>query len=466
MKRETFKSIILVLLIISSIILFAMNIGINLFDEIKKEPDLDKIFDTQVLFSDGILPDEIILSFGANEYTITHDSSHEELWVLTVNILKSVFSESGDPVVKIEDIDNKEILNLRKSRAITLSFDAKINMSTILNSIGIDQIIEGADELEKVETIFISLEKPIIAIRHGEGSTKITLETLDVESLEALVSSIYIEGYVPYSLADDLLDNNRYNLIPDISGIYIPIPSYENILENIDYKYIENIVKEFMERELDSVIEIEDQEGTIYTDGDKILKIENDGLVTFKDSRDIRSKDRNLFRSIEYALEFISKNLGYDNTLYLKSIKEVESNGSPGYRLIFDKMTRDFKVELDYRGLEGYIVIDVYNDQVKYFQQFFRREQEKGNDSFLYIQANYNILDVILSNRDEILKNTNPEYTLSQLLENLEYVRLVYQDNGIPGELYPMWKIIVSGEEFIFDIEQERSWTGKKLKHS
>ena len=451
MMKNRVKNILIVLLSISTVFLFVLNLGINpklaLFDP---KPIEGTIFDSQALISDGILPDEVIVSFGDGEYTISHDVTQDSIWDYSTGLITSVFKVNGTTVSSVDQITKEDYRKLLDKRFVLLSFSAKINMTTILNSMGVGEAEDFVDNIGDIDSIYISLEEPIIVTATENGYTKISVEYLASENIDKVVDVIYLKDYIPYYAID--IDSDKLRIIPTIQDRIIPKPKVQNVLKNIDYQYIENIVNEFLQKEINLVREIDDGNGTIYLDEERVLKIYNNGYVEYTDSSELVNKDRNLFRSIEYALEFVSNVSGYNNSLYLKDIEEIEHDGSPGYRLRFGKITEGLKIEIVDDVVEDYVVIDVYNDHVRSLSQLFREDYQDIDRSYYVGDRSDNITKVLKDNID-LIREDLPGYDIEDVLDNLEFGRIVYYDNLKNEELGLMWNIVVSGHEYMIEID-------------
>lgn len=451
---ERLKTLVLIILSITAVFLLLVNLGLDLEEVISpREISEKRIFESTALFSDGFLPEEIIINFSEKEKTVIQNPRREGLWTKSEELLKEIFEEEGYNIISTDRITSDIYIKFLDQKSIILNFESKINLLTLLNSLGLKDGKNIVEKFDRLEEIYISLEKPFIIIKHKNGYHLLTMENMLTTSIEMSIGKISEEGYNPYQISTNIYDTNKAFYYPVVSKSKVQKVSFKNILENLDNQYLENILREFFNKEINYLREIKEEDMTIYADGSKILKINSNGLISFFNP-DIGSiKERNLYISLKRALEFISANLGYDNSMYLKEIKLVETGDNKGFNFVFGKQTRGIKVDLDYEDVVDYIEIEVYNKDIKRYAQIFRNEKEQSV-SYYELDERDNLEAVVKANLEEInSKLSGPDKSLEEMMKSIEYARVHYRDKVVEEKLGLYWKIIINSQEFLFNLD-------------
>lgn len=444
--KNRLQTLAIVLLSISAILLFMLNLGtVNISQDIEPEPD--NIFDSEALISDGILPYEIIISFGQGDYTTYHNKGDDGIWNYSIDLIRSVFRVDGTTVSSIKMIEDEVYKELLSDRFVLLSFSARVNMPTILNALEVGETEEFSDRIDDVGSIYISLDKPIIVVGSDDGYREIKVEYLATDNIDKEVTNLYLSDYIPYYAIDK--SSGDLKLAPNINNIDIPLPKVENLLKDIDHQYIENIVAEFLNNDINSVREIDDADGTIFIEDERILKIGTNGYIEYKNSAEIKNKEKNLFKSLQSALEFISNTSGYDDSLYIKNILEIQSEDSPGFSLSFGKLSQGLPIEIIDNEIGDYITVDVYSTQVENLKQLMRKTEDDG---YYYTGSSKDTITEVLKENMSVIEEDFEDYTIDDIYDNIQYSRIVYYDDIDSDRLGLMWKIIIEDKVYMFKI--------------
>lgn len=450
---ERFKTIIIILLSISAIVLLALNIGISpseIFEENDWSDDL--IFESNVLFSDGIFPDEIRLNFGGNEHTVLRSSQAMAIWEESVDLLKDIFSDSGYSHLNSTNIDDEFYYSYLKQKSLVLSFSSKVNLATILNALDIGDYAQITEDFGQVNSIYISLDKPFVIIESAQGKTLLSVSFMDTKDIETLVDGVFEKGYRSYYLARDRFETASLIYIPYTTGQTVERFSLKPIIDHTDEEKKQAKAYQFFQKEIGRLREIEDDKSTIYTDEEKILRIEKNGLVSFYDPSPIMSNKRNLFISMNHAIEYMGSRLGFDADLHLSKIKEIDEGENLGYRFEFSKNLGDFGLRVDSENISDYVVIDVYNDQIRRYSHLLRRKEDGVNPVYIQLTEEDDITRVVEENIDHINEKLDVTYSPQDVLKNLSRARLVYSDDTFSNIIAIGWEIRIEGQDFYFEI--------------
>lgn len=456
---ERLKNLLIVLLISFSVILLLLNFGLNFDDFLFMSNDNDSniIFQTSAILEDAVKPESIGINFSNEEHTYLTNSTEDELWRSSSEILKHIFETEGLRINSINNISNEIYNQFLDQRSVILFFEKNITALTLLNGLGIERQKEVAENFGVLNSIYISLDRDFVIISEGASNYLVTLEELDTTNLKSYVNNLEELGYNKYQKIDDYLNNGKIGYVPILESQQLENIRFHNILQTLTDDNIESIVNNFFGKEVNYLREIK-EEGvqTIYVDGDKILKISEEGLISYFNPEEFKNTERNLYISLETALSFISNNLGYDSSLYLKEIKPIEVQEYPGFKIIFGKSANSYEVVLEDEEVVDYIEIDVFNDHIRRFSQLFRGENQELEEDTITVQ-NHDLNQVLKENIDTInsglFPNQEQTYDLEDIKIAVDSADLVYIDNGDENPLGLGWKINITEHEFIFPIE-------------
>lgn len=464
--KETLKSIVIVLLTLSSVFFLLLNFGLTPSDllEAEEEESAALIFDSNVIMRDAVMPTYIGVNFESDEHTVINNPRENDIWGDLNRLLAQIFEKKGQIIRSIEVIDSNLYRNFLDQKSLVLFFNEEITTLTFLNALKIEEPKELATEINHIESLYISLDKHFIVLAGDKKYHLITFDLLPTDKINEKISNLYIQGFNPYYLGEDILEldtekSRNFTYIPVLSEHKIQKVVFENILGTLSTQNIENIVYRFFQQEVNYLREIK-EEGvqSIYVDDDgKILKINDNGLISYFNPEEINVKERNLYISLENALAFISNNLGYDPSLYLKEIQPIEFDNNLGFKMIFGKSAEGLKVELLDDEIVDYVEIDIFNEHIRCFSQLFRGEAS-GNVVYYNFEKVDDLRPTIARNIDEIRERITEDkesYTFEEILKLVEKARVVYGDRVIEDELPLMWKIVIKGEEFYFPIDAE-----------
>lgn len=457
--RERIKSVALVVLLLAAGFQVLLIWGLDPLQSLQGNGEIrrSRIFEYEALLSDVVMPHRIGINFGPVNHTVIQNPKKQNLWRGSTDVLRQVFEDNNYQIRSRDEIDVDLYYSFLQQQSVVLDFTGGLNTLTLLNSLGIRETKEIAEEIPNFDKLYISLEKPFIVIEVDGKHTLLTLDLLLTENLSRSVRAISEEGYNNYLIARDLFGGDNLTLIPRISNHRIEKISFENMLATLDQQYVENIIYRFMGKEINFVREIKEEgKSTNYIDGAKILKIYDQGLISYYNPDQPANRERNLFISLESAMEFISNNLGFDESLYLKEIQTITAEDYPGFRFTFGKRSSSYQIELDNPDISDYIEIDVFNEHVRRFAQLFRRTKQRnlqyyelhyGLEIENLVQENYDYLAELLMTEEIGMKPTYEE-----VLQEINGASIVYLDDGMKDELTLAWKLNLRDDILYFDV--------------
>lgn len=454
--KDKIQTLTILILLLSSIYLLFLNFGMAPKDifKTKKLAEEDQIRPGDNLMADAIKPKSLAINFGSGHHTLVDNPLKDDYWEDIKEIIKQSFQEKDKNSMSLDSISEDLYKQLLNQRSIYMEFNEGLTTLTILNALKAETTSKLVEKFPKIESLYISLEKPFVVIKNQNNIKLLTFDDLKTDNLNIKVANLFLEGYNPYDLAADTLGDTSTEYIAKIEDHKIEKITYKNLLKTLDDQQIENIIKKFFQKDLNLIREIK-EEGiqTIYVDGDKILKITNLGQISYYDPQIPKIKERNLYISLETALSFISDTLGIDDSLYLKEIKPIELKGFQGFKITFGKSTGQYKVEVADENIRSYLEVDVFNNHINRISKYFRGQAEERK-TYITVGKDQSLEAKIRQNTDQINQNLKRgPLNQDQILKQIQEANIIYKDKGDQSPLDLYWQIKIQDQIIELKIE-------------
>lgn len=504
--KEKAKTFLLILLVMTSI-LFTKELWIELPNKVfSVSHDDTENFISDYLLIDMIAPNKYLINFDEYNHTLFYDETKHSLWTDARPSLKSLM-EAKD--ISLDRIDDEEFSGLTKERSLLFEFPEKLNTYILAKALEVNQPNQVIEALEEVDSIYIYLgsEEPFFVFSNESNHIRIKDRNLQIikaieeedafkwDIITRLENRLENKDIKQDRFKTDLLknsvshieENKKYNYyysmkdtVSSAKDIYIPyemnniLPKVfvENQVRNLSEESKIRLAEEFFRENIDYIREVvEDNGSNIYIHDQKVLKLNVNGSLEYFQALDERVKRRNLYESMNTAAKFLSEISGIPKGLYLADIENIEDkDGSQGYLLTFKYRVRGIPVILGNVDVEDFIKMEIYNDHVKSYKQFMRKDMEKEDtesiekdqpsmmSSFHVIDKNYKIFaEDYMLDKEEI--NSIDEVDTDELLSSIEDITLAYYDpclRDIDEELIGVWAIRTKKAVYVFDV-----YTGK-----
>lgn len=480
MTKERLKTALLISLFMVSIFL-ANQIWIELPDSFFPSFG-DGLHDTATKkhFYDIVSPEQYLVNINADKHTVLYLDEEYELWEKGRSLLVNIL-ESQNYEMKI--INNDDISSYRESLSLDYFFSEKIHVYILSKALEVDIPNSISDEISEVKDIHINLGKePFIVFSDGDVHLEIkTLEKtskLDEEinnmrkTINIISENIDNRGLTRFNKVEDMfpgIDNQRYipfKMTYNLPNIYV---ESEIDVENED---ADTMAKYFFNN-LDYVRPFTEANGaTIYIYDQEVLKIHQDGMVEYSNLNDEVVINRELYKSLNTAVNFVTNHLGWPENAYLKSIESIEFEDSRGYRFGFMYKISGAQIMLNKEdSMEAPIEIEVFNDYVKSYKRFVRLPSSQINSNLendgmrspweiLNDGDNYNYIKSEYIKRNNLSKeDVSEDQIKTDILSSLDEIYLAYTktttitiSNDLQLLLKPVWVIEIDGIIFMFDV--------------
>ncbi|WP_425448743.1 hypothetical protein [Dethiothermospora halolimnae] len=473
MNREKIKTLLLVVLFITSIILtneIWIKVPSSLVPMFSKE---DTVAEKSYNLKEIVSPKKYLLNFGGSDanHTVLYSGKDYGLWEIGTSFLKELFN--GE--ISLEIMNDEEFLESQNNISLDYYFDNNLDLYLISKIINTNIPRKVYNQLSRVKSIHISLQNINYAVfSDGKKHLKIKGSNIEVRDLRKIVSLIREEDYKRYtSLRSMNYDSDEYVLLQNKYKVEKVI--VENEIDNRESEEVNNIARKFYDRELDYIRKIEEDNGTIiFLHKGKTLKIYNNGVLEYFNSLDDTVIERDLYKSFNSALRFISNHMGFPQNVYLSSIEEIEVDRNQGYKFLFEYNIKGLPVKFNEKISSAPLEIDVFNENVTYYKRFVRRKMElpkETNDQsetvvipfdILNNKNNFNYILKDYATENEInMEDLNRDQITGKILSSINDISLVYYDPYTEKSyenLKVAWIISINDRDYIFDI-----YTGERI---
>lgn len=415
-------------------------------------------------FKDIIKPNKYLLNFNEDSHTIFHSDVNNNLWTSAHSSLANILSSDS---VETQVVSNEDYITYHDSRSIVFYFPEYYNTYILARFLGVSQPNSITEQIDEVNSILLYLDKnqPFCVMSNGNFHLKIYESSLDFESINSRLDEIEkSDNLTYYYTLRDTLNVNSDIYIPYKMKNAIPTVYVQNELNVEDIDELRNIAENFFKKDIDYIREIVENNGSvIYLYDDKVLKINNNGLLEYYLPFEEKVLERNLYISLETASEFLSSHIKNPDELYLGEIEEIESDNSLGYRFTFKYRIGGLPVIFKNDEIEDFIQLEVFNKHVKKYTRFIREEMNiKGYNPSDYLQM-LSAFEVVNINfdliRDDYIKTNNikdvdDDSINEEILSNIEDISIAYVDPcefTVREKLIGVWVLKMKNYLYAFD---------------
>lgn len=466
MAKERFKTLLLLSMVCISIF-FTRHLWVKMPCELVPFFKEEEAVEANYLLGDMIKPHRYLLNFSDEAHTIYYNDNNNNLWTSTRPILKDILSSSG---VKLSTISNEDFLTYNEKRSIVFYFPEEFNTYIISKSLNITKPNNIAKEISEIDSIYFYLGRgePFFIFSQGDKHLKLYNIDVDLEGLREQVRKIEDrKDFTYYYPMRDTLDadNNlfiSYEMTKSMPKIYV-----ENEFNINDIDEIREMAERFFNKDIDYIGEIiEDSGSIIYLYNQQVLKVNPNGQIEYFNPLEESVVERNLYTSLNYAANFLSKNADIPQDMYLARIEKIKSDGNEGYRLSFRYRMREYPLILSSDSIKEFIQIDVFNEHIRSYKRFIRKDMnlieenfdfnEKTLSSFDIINMNYNLLESEYIKKHNLkIDDINAVDLKQDILSSIDNINIAYIDlctKDVEEELIGVWILDMEDELYAFDI--------------
>lgn len=455
---EKIKTIILLLLVISSVLLtyrlwFRDH---NLFDIVSVFFQDRNTLNGHNGLEYVYLPPRVLVNLGENSHVIIRPV-HEEYIPLQnegVKIIRQILSAQ-----KYEVLDMSEWIKALSIKSVLFEYETDLDTSILKNLLNTsNQNIEsGISHIRNVIVVQNSTVSDNIScyIKDEKNNkvyyVKFNYDDFELNKLLNQVESKDFNNYVTgFELKHKLLKDDVLLLPTDaiLSGKQVKLSNEVNVDSSIEVK---RLAQYFFDK-LNYVKNIE-YKGPIKTnaiqkefvDRNNILRIYVNGQVEYSSAEIPNDKiQTNQVEALRRAVSFTDNHLGFPKNSYISEITLV---GDSHYIFKFDYSINGLAVRLTGEDIPKHAIeVEVKGNVITSYKRFvktFNIGKEKE-------------LDIInLKAIDEAITKYRQETGKKDIGKAVNSSRLVYVDDGLSKEIYPSWCIVIDDKQFLINSVNE-----------
>jgi hypothetical protein len=469
---EAIKNVILVVLFFSTMLLlyfFWENPMIESFN-ISRMIGEEEIVEAPTI-QDVTRPEEIVVHFGGGIYTKLYEGEYDSWnqFILTCTQF------GNDESLVVEEIVKEQYEKIMEFRSIQYEFQYGIPFNSLCSLYQITKV-QSFDQIETASVLGFSAGSPdSLFVYDGRKDKYYRLVSAVQDSgLNNMISQIETGSYVTYYSIGTLVGTTNQNVLPLSIETNVGEVPYSPEFDIRREEGIIEFAQTFFGESLDFIRRIEESKGSIiymYGYGEKILTINADGSIEYKEKMNSSGSQQDYFTSLEAALQFIASHGNWEafdgNVVkpFVKSAKPIEKDKKKGYQLIFG-MELDGE-DIYFQNGES-IVVEIYGDQVTYYtrniinidldtleQQRFSTNREAFS-AVNMIAQNYQYIHLTLLNERYDLSAIEADALFEAVSNLIDSVEVGYMKPEFKmhtnNELVPVWIVKVADIVFYFDL--------------
>lgn len=441
MKKKYSKSLstFLIFFLILLLVLQSKNLWLSFNG---KTEDEIQIGDVDEFLQEILTPQRIIANLGDRDHYMTTDLG--PYWKMTGENISEKLQKATSENLKL--IDTEEYLNLQKEKSLVFKFNSPLSGSVFVNLIGDKR--NSNDINLSVDSIYIS-DLGEIYISGSKNFYKLVDIKVDFE-IDEILKEVKAKGikavnfYEAYGIKKDIY-------IPDEDFLSLQKVSYISGLYNLEEYKKSNLAERFLGIPIDFIREMTVDGKNTYVYENEYLSLSSDGIIEYSLESSFDVKTRDLNKSLDRAIEFISQKTGISSGIYLEKIEPCNYNDNLGYRFFFNLKDGQIPLVLPSKD-HSFIEIDVYSEFVKNYREYYIR---KDNNP-IYKKEKINIEGI-----HKILKKNRKVFdykSVMDILSSIDNLNLVYLsfNNYEAEEPMLVFEMAYMGSMYYFNTEDGR----------
>jgi len=430
------RSIVIIIFLIFLLIFQSRNLWLS-FDKRGKLENTTT--DVGEILNEILMPQRIISNFGnRNHYISTNVSDFWKLYSEEIsNILQDINSEN------LKSITLADYLNLQEKTSIIFKFNSPLSGSIFVNFLGDDY---GDNNVNiSVDSIYISKDGEIYLT--GVGNFYKVLDKKVEFSIDDMLNEGKKSGtkalnfYEAYGILKDIY-------IPESTYTHIQNVSYVSGLYDLDEYSKQSLAERFLDTPIDYIREISVADKNTFIYEGEYLSLSKNGVIEYSLECKFYVTGRDLYKSLNRAVEFISQKTGISSDIYLDKTEPIEFNGNLGYRFFFNLKEGQVPMILTSRD-HSFIEIDVYSDYVKNYREYYIRKADNPiyEEDDVYLES----LHKVLKKNRRIFSNDN----VMDILKNIDSVSIVYLSFSKfeSDDLKLVYEIVYKGSKYYLSVD-------------
>lgn len=389
------------------------------------------------MMTEVLMPQKIITNLGKGEHYVLLDT--RKYWSENIKNISEALKQVRIENLKIISVD--EYLNLLNKKSVVFKFNSPLSGSIFVNSIGDEG---GTSDINlSVDSIYIDSNNNIY-VAGGHNFYKIYDIKADID-----IKDILDAGKKDGFLAENF--NEVYGIKKDIFVFKNDTMNFQKVnyksglTELIDSEKI-NLAERFLNAPIDYIREITEYDKDTFVYENEYLSLA-ENVIEYSNNSNFSVEDRNLYKSLNTAIDFISTKTGISSGIYLDKIEPLDSGENKGYSFYFN--LKDGAVPLVLSSEEhSFIEIDVFSDNVKSYREYYIRKVDDPSyeQEEIYLKS----IDRVVYKNFRLFEGEN----LKDKLSKINSINIVYLNdkNNIGKRPKLAYEIIVGDRKYYFNI--------------
>ena len=463
MGKEKVKTIFLAMLFVLSVLLTQRLWIIIPSSEIFAK-EIDKVDEEEFnIYAEILSPQSYVYNFGGGYHTIFFEDPNDT-WGQVAGMIDDFTAKA----FTYETLNGDQWQAAKEYKSVNVSFSFPLPIELFYAGSGAWDI---SNELTHIDNIIIPAgDGRVIYVADKQKEVYLKLRGDFTENdLDMKIDEVEALPHTDYFRTEDVLGIDTDILLPINFEEGISTSEIMMEMDVSDKAQITAIAGRIFGETFDFVKRIEETDGSIFyisNYGEKVLKIQSDGLLEYTEKLEKKEIESNLALSeiLNRAVVFVKNHGGWPAGAYLSSIEEIDKSGVKGFRFNFGYKINGYQVSSG-EG-DGAILVDIYGYDVTYYRRRVFREKmniqfqgEISPDSILLPQKaiDRNLREIaaayIVDNNLELDKILMDQL-LFDILNDINNIQTIYylDESGSKEVLKPAWRISIGQRIYYFNI--------------
>lgn len=396
-------------------------------------------------YQEILMPQKLVLNYGQGDHTLRYHFS--DIWKQTSSQIAEILSDATPE--DLRPMTAEEFMSALQAPSIVYQYNGPLSGSILINLLDRQNKMPNRINIP-LDSVYVAKDGSV-CLAGGSDYYRLLNVKSKIPVGEILESNRHLD--TKYLTFDEMFQIKRDLYLPKYDAVQLEKITYTSGLLNLDKRVKNNLAERFLGVPIDLIREIYQMDKVNYVYENKFLSLNEDGTISYSNEDDFLVEDRNLYKSLNQAMLFISSKTGMTAQMYLEKVVPVEYKKNLGYRFYFNVKENSVPV-VPLRKDQSYIEIEVYSDYVKSYKEIYRKKVEDPFYRREYVKMTplYNILSANL----KLFNQATPE----DVLHGISYLSIVYLDN-VKAENAPLemaLEVTYHDEWYYFDLQ-----TGKMI---
>lgn len=440
-QKKNYSNLILGILIFL-LLLQAFILWISLYNKPKKRQEPLKV---EEFYQEILMPQKLVLNYGMNDHTLRYHFN--DIWKQTSQQIAKILSDATPE--DLRPMTPEDFMKALQSPSLLYQYNGPLSGTILINLLDRQNKMSNRISIP-LDSIYVAADGSV-CLAGGSDYYRLANIKSDIPVREILENNRNLD--TKYLTFDEMFQIRRDLYLPKYDVIHLEKATYTSGLLDLEKRVKNNLAERFLGAPIDLIREIYQMDKINYVYENKFLSLNKDGSISYNNEDDFLVEDRNLYKSLNQALLFISGKTGMTAQIYLEKAVPVKYKKNLGFRFYFNLKENSVPV-VPLAKDQSYIEIEVYSDHVKSYKELYRKKVEDPSYRKEYIKMAplYNII----SSNLQIFGQASP----ADVLRGISSLSIVYLDD-VKAENAPLdmaLEVTYNNQHYYFDLQ-----TGKLI---